>query len=139
MADKTLVYHKEVDFSGAKLDELMTDEYDQFFFSSKEMDTQESINFYQDDIYEYVIEGNGGRKTSTELELLSLRIISKKPDKVINSFFKSIGTELKKSSDYGQGIGETSNQKKIFYLKEVIRKYQLWHDFKRKIIPISIS
>jgi hypothetical protein len=137
--DKIRVHYVEVDFNNANFEELMTDEYDQFFFSSKEIDTQKAMNFYQDGIYEYAVEGNGGRKTSTELELLSLRIISKNPDKKINSFFKSINIELKKNSNYDQGIGETSNQKKIFYLKEIVGKYQMWHDFKRKVIPISIT
>jgi hypothetical protein len=139
LKDKTKVYYTKVNFEEVSFENLLTEEYDMFFFTSKDFEVNASFSFYEDNIFEYCVDGEGGRKTNKELERIRLRIISKTPDKKIEAFMKSLSTALKKDSNFTYGFGNTSSDKTTFYLKSVVRKYKLWDDFSRKIVPIEIQ
>jgi hypothetical protein len=137
--DKTKITYKLVDFKDDKLGNLLSAEYDLFFFTSKEFEPDKEFSFYKDDYFEYSAECKGGRKKGDDIEAISLRLISKAPEPTIKSFFNSINSQLKKDSNFGLGIGKTNNAKKIFYSKEIINSYTFWYDLEKKVGPIPIE
>jgi hypothetical protein len=137
--DKTKITYKLVDFKDDKLGNLLSAEYDMFFFTSKEINTNKESSFYKDSYFEHSVECKGGRKKGDDIEVVALRLISKAPEPTIKSFFNSINTQLIKDSDFGQGIGKTNNAKKIFYSKEIINSYTFWYDLEKKVGPIPIE
>ncbi|MGO4292132.1 hypothetical protein [Chitinophaga sp. RAB17] len=128
--------HVRLQLSGGELN----DGYSQFFFSSREIPLDEGTSFYADSVFDYCVEGSGGRETEDDIELIKLRIISKHPDKAIQSFFAAVYRKLKKDEDMGMGVyaGAGSFYKNIFYLKSLVGEKNMWFDFKRKDNPISI-
>jgi hypothetical protein len=120
---------------------LIDDEYFAFFIASKPFDKKVNKNFYDDSIFEYCIEGLGGRTTIHEVENISLRLIAKKPDSKIKSLFAAIQSNLKKNEDYGMGAEPSMSAfyKNIFYKKKIVNEKTLWMDFKRKIHPIVLT
>jgi len=88
-----------------------------FFISSKEFESL-SINFYDDTICQWVIEGVGGRETEDTIERIALRLISKNPEKGTTRIFNAIKNKLKKDVTIGVGIeGNSSLHKNYFYQK----------------------
>ncbi len=120
---------------------LIDDEYFAFFITSKPFDKKVNKNFYDDSIFEYCMEGLGGRTTINEVENISLRLIAKKPDSKIKSLFVAIQSSLKKNEDYGMGAEPSSSAfyKNIFYKKKIVDGKTLWMDFKRKNHPVVLT
>lgn len=137
--DKTKLTNKLIDFNNYKFDNLLTSEYDQFFFTTKEILNSKELSFYKDGFFEYSIECKGGRKNKNNAEVISIRTISKNPNVSIKSFFNLINTHLKKDSEFEQGIGKTANTKKIFYSKDFIKDYTIWYDLEKKVGPVLIE
>lgn len=78
--------------------------------------TKKQITFYDDILCNYCIEGKGGREDDTNIEVINLRIISKKPDSQIQKFYNALQTLLKKSIQINRGlqIGQHFDDK-IYY------------------------
>lgn len=96
-------------------------------------------SIFDDDFCVHAIVVLGGRSTADELENLSLRVISKNPDKNIKSFVSKLQQQLKKSDQYGVGVGSGGLYSKTFYhVQEVVGK-TLWFDFERKSSPLVID
>ena len=73
---------------------------------------------YKDEYCIYAIAGKGGRETEDTLEKISLRIISKTPDKNIKSFFNAIKRKLNNDENFGKGVqGGSRFHDQHFYLK----------------------
>ncbi|RWW91956.1 hypothetical protein [Flavobacterium cerinum] len=137
--DRTMTSYKQVDFNLENYNSLINEEYDRFFFISKEVPVDDTWSFYDKGILEYSIEGTGGRQLSNEIELIELRLIGKKPEKAIKSFFNAINYGLKKDEDFSQGIGPSSHRKKIFYLNEVADNgFEIWNNLKNKNVALTI-
>jgi hypothetical protein len=133
-------YIKPDDWSN--LSNFIDSEYYRFYFSTLNIDVDDISKpvFYQAGIYEYSIEGIGGRNNVEEIELLSMRLMAKNPDKLISSFFNSIQRKLNKDPDIGKGFWvSTSFYKKKYYSKESINGRTAWLDFHRKKFPIKID
>lgn len=61
--------------------------YNCFFLSGILVDTSKEVSFYNEDLCVHTIEGTGGRESGNDIELTTLRMISKTPEKEIKSFF----------------------------------------------------
>lgn len=122
------------------LSAVMDEHYDSLYLTVEKYEPEKYSSFYDDNFFHYAIEVLGGRSTAPELENISLRIISKTPDPRIKSFFNKLDRYLKKSSDYGMGVGPgtSSFHKRVFYKKDAVKNRMLWFDFKRKIQPIIV-
>jgi hypothetical protein len=105
------------------LSAIIDDSYYALYLTTEKFDPEKHENIYDDNFCQYAIEVLGGRSTATELENISLRIISKTPDKKVNAFFNKLGKMLNNSSDYGMG--------------DAIKNKTLWFDFKRKMEPLT--
>ncbi len=115
--------------------------YHTLYITSSVFDEQQQDSFYEDDYCIHVIEVQGGRSTATELENLSLRIISKTPDKTVKAFFKKLVQRLKSDAAYGLGLEPSSSPlyRSAYYSREAIKDKTLWFDFKRKITPLTVA
>ena len=79
---------------------------------------KDGITFYDDELFDYCIEGKGGRENDENIEIITLRIISKNPDKQIQKFYNSLQTLFKKSSEINKGLQiEHYFDDKIYYFK----------------------
>ncbi len=65
---------------------------------------KDNISFYDDDLFDYFIEGKGVRENNQNIEIIKLRIISKKPDKQIQKFYNSLQSLFKKSAEINKGL-----------------------------------
>lgn len=91
-----------------------------FFIVTPEL-RNENENFYDEDICQYVIEGTGGRTNEKNIERISLRLVSKTPDKTIKKIFNAIKNKLKKDETIGVGVkGGSSLHKNYFYQKSQV-------------------
>ncbi|WP_136668190.1 hypothetical protein [Flavobacterium sp. H122] len=91
------------------------------FFISTVKTKNLNQDFYDDDICQFVIEGQGGRTIENTVERISLRLISKTPDKSIKKVFDSIKNKLKKDDAFGMGVkGNSSIHKNYFYQKKLV-------------------
>lgn len=126
------LYYELIDIKNPDFSCFSDKEYSRFFFTSFNLRIQngkltfdknkihqtDSISFYDDELFNYCIEGEGGREDIENIECIKLRIISKNPEKQIEKFYKSLQTMFKKSIGINQGlhIGEYFD-KKIYYYK----------------------
>ncbi|WP_146762465.1 hypothetical protein [Paenibacillus contaminans] len=88
--------------------------YNSFFFSCypiQDITQIKEFGYFYDTPGSYSIEVNGGRETDKSRELLQMRMISKNPDKQIQSFYRTLQRNLKKIS----GL-QKHTQKNYFYL-----------------------
>lgn len=115
--------------------------YAGFYLTSLPFDPEKDKSFFDDLYCVHVIEGLGGRKTENELENISLRIVSKTPDRKIKSFFNALSKQLKNDDGYGIGVGPGSSSfyKNTVYKKDEVRNRTIWFDFKRKVQLIIID
>lgn len=115
--------------------------YQALYITSLPFDKTKQDSIYDDDFCIHAIEVLGGRSTTTELEHLSQRIISKTPDKVLQTFMNKLGKQLQNDEAYGMGVEPATSafHKKVFYHKEAIRGKILWQDFNRKLMPTTIA
>ena len=115
--------------------------YHAFYITSLPFDKEKDKSFFDDLFCIHVIEGLGGRETKNELENISMRIVSKTPDRRIKSFLNALSKQLKNDDGYGMGIGPGSSSfyKNTFYKKDKVKNKTLWFDFKRKVQPITID
>lgn len=109
-----------------------------FFISSRELEDITS-NLYEDKFCHHVIEGIGGRETEDFIERISLRLISKKPDKEIKRIFNSINNKLKKDESIGVGVrGGSSLHKNYYYKKSCIGNKIFKTDINNDKAPIIV-
>jgi len=109
------------------------------YITSVEFQEDKDQSIYDDDFCVHAIEVLGGRSTPDELENLSLRVISKTPDKNTKLFMRKLQQHLKKSDRYGVGVGSGGLYSKTFYNREQIVGKTLWFDFERKSSPLIID
>lgn len=108
-----------------------------FFISTKELNSDD--NFYDDANMAYAIEGSGGRQDQESVECIALRIISKTPDKSIQTLFQQIRNQLKKDPEIGIGIaGDSALHKNYFYQKNLAGKLAFKTDFHNDKAPLII-
>ncbi len=123
-------------------EDLMLKAGEQFsaaYITSREFQEERDISIYEDDFCVHAIELRGGRSTPDELENLGLRVISKTPDNEIKRLVSKLQQHLKKSDNYGQGVGSGGLYSKTFYNRAEIVGKTLWFDFERKSKPLSID
>jgi hypothetical protein len=125
----------------AELLENIGDHYQSFFISSETFDESRFANFYDDEFCAHAIEGLGGRHTKDELEMLSLRVISKTPDKKVKLFIDKLVKSLRKNSGYGLGVGPGASPlyRNMFYNRLDVQGRTLWFDFERKVSPATVG
>lgn len=98
-----------------------------FYISTKPIEMDK--NFYDDNIFPFAIEGKGGRETSLTVELITLRLISKKPDKSIRNIFNLIKRTLDADSSICKGFSEQSIiHKSIYMLPSIKGRTSFVHD-----------
>ena len=111
-----------------------------FFVSLKDYN-EAGISFYDDEVCKGTIEGIGGRENENEVELISLRLISKEPEGKIKRLFNAIKNKLKKDPTIGVGVQSgTSRYPKFFYQKSLkdnkVFKFDLNNDKMPVIEPL---
>ena len=122
------------------LDKKINERYHAFYFSSEAFSENVHESFYDDDFCVHAIEVLGGRSEAGAVENLSLRIISKTPDKAVKSFIDKISKYLKNNGEYGMGVEPVTSafHSKVFYHKNAIKGKTLWFDFKRKVDAATV-
>ncbi|OME94279.1 hypothetical protein BK127_41620 [Paenibacillus sp. FSL H7-0331] len=88
--------------------------YNSFFFSCypiQDITQIKEFGYFYDTPGSYSIEVKGGRETYKSRELIQMRMISKNPNKQIQSFYRTFQRDLKKIS----GL-QKHTQKNYFYL-----------------------
>ncbi|MCG7500445.1 hypothetical protein MHM83_01035 [Tenacibaculum sp. Mcav3-52] len=107
-----------------------------FYLSTKKIDN-ENGSLYDETICNYVIEGTGGRETEEIIERISLRVISKTPDKSIKRVFNKIKSKLKSDESVGVGVkGSSSLHKNFFYQKDLVGSKMFKVDLYKDKSPI---
>ncbi|GEM_PF-1041398 len=90
----------------------------QLSFDNKKTKQDDDVSFYDDELFNYCIEGKGGREDSEFIESIKLRIISKTPDKQIDKFYKALQALFKKSTDINKGLHLGQHfDNKLYYFK----------------------
>jgi hypothetical protein len=123
------------------LDEKINEHYHAFYFTSEIFMENVHESFFDDDFCVHAIEVLGGRSDAANIENLSLRIISKTPDKTVKSFMDKLNKHLKNKEEYGMGVEPVTSEfhRKVFYHKNAIKSKTLWFDFKRKVTATTVS
>ncbi|WP_316846933.1 hypothetical protein [Pedobacter psychrodurus] len=124
---------------GEALPTSATKGHPEVYITSEAFDPEKYASIYDDGFCIHAIVLLGGRSTPGELENLSLRVISKTPDKVIKYFFNKLNKYLKGSGDYGIGVGEGMLYSKTFYHLKEVKGKTLWFDFDRKFGSVLIG
>lgn len=128
--EKRGFYYELIDHKTENITFFTDKDYCGFFFSSKLIELKDGnlvleksskkdkISFYDDALFNYCIEGKGGREDQENLEIIKLRIISKTPDKQITKFYKALQTVLKKLEGVDKSLVIGSHlDNKVFYYK----------------------
>lgn len=113
--------------------------YSSAYITSGEFLKERDDSIFDDEFCVHAIEMRGGSFTSQKVEKLSLRVISKNPDKNMKGFMNKLRTHLKNSDNYGVGIGDGLLYSRTFYNRLEIIGKTLWFDFDRKSKPIQIA
>ncbi|MCX5466158.1 hypothetical protein [Acinetobacter nematophilus] len=109
-----------------------------FYFLDKAQKINKS-QIYNDEYCIYAIEGKGGRETEDNLEKITLRMISKTPDKNIKGFFNAIKRKLNHDENFAQGIqGDSRLHQQHYYLKSYVGKKVFKSDFYNDKAPALI-
>ena len=107
-----------------------------FFVSLKDYN-EAGISFYDDEVCKGTIEGIGGRANENEVELISLRLISKEPEGKIKRLFNAIKNKLKKDPTIGVGVQSgTSRYPKFFYQKSLKDNKVFKFDLNNDKLPV---
>ena len=109
------------------------------YITSVEFLKERDGDIFDEEFCVHAIELRGGRSTPDEVENLSIRVISKTPDKNIKSFVNKLQQHLKKSGEYGVGVGIGWLYSRTFYNRSEIAGKTLWFDFERKSKPLLID
>lgn len=119
----------------------INEHYHAFYLTSETFVENVHESFFDDNFCVHAIEVLGGRSDAGNIENLSLRIISKTPDKTVKSFMDKLSKHLKNNEEYGMGVEPVTSafHKKVFYHKNAIKGKTLWSDFKRKVVPTRVS
>lgn len=124
------VYYEYFDVKKSNFCNLIDKEYRGFFFTILNPSIQDGklvlnkkkqndiLSFYDEALFNCSIEGKGGREDIDNIECIKLRMISKKPNKQIEKFYKSLQILFKTSTTINKGlnIGHYFD-KKIYYFK----------------------
>ncbi|KAF1021258.1 MAG: hypothetical protein GAK29_03430 [Acinetobacter bereziniae] len=117
-------------------------EYDHRNLGFYFLDKAQKINkhqIYDDEYCIYAIEGRGGRETEKALEKITLRVISKTPDKNIKRFFNAIKRKLNLDENFAQGIqGGSRLHQQHYYLKSYVGEKVFKSDFYNDKAPALI-
>ena len=111
--------------------------YSNFFISTEPFKiNQQNFSFYDDSLINYIIEGEGGRENEEKVEIIALRLLSKKPEKLTKSVFNSIKNTLEKDDSIGKGLkASNSFYKDYYYLKSYIGNKEMSFDFYNDKLP----
>lgn len=133
----TIVEIKKIE----NLEKEVNKHYHAFYFTSETFVEKVHESFFDDDFCVHAIEVLGGRSDAGTVENLSLRIISKTPDKALKSFMDKLSKHLKNNGEYGMGVEPATSafHRKVFYHKNAIKGKTLWFDFKRKVDATTVS
>ena len=94
-------------------------------------------SFYNNSVCKEAIEGLGGRMIENEVELISLRLISKQPERKIKKMFNEIRNKLKKDTAIGVGVQSGSYvYPNFFYQKNIAENKVLKFDLNNDSLPI---
>ena len=108
-----------------------------FFFVSLKDYNEAGISFYDDEVCKGTIEGIGGRANENEVELISLRLISKEPEGEIKRLFNAIRNKLKKDPTIGVGVQSGSSRyPKFFYQKSLTDNKVFKFDLNNDKLPV---
>ncbi|WP_289661398.1 hypothetical protein [Flavobacterium panacagri] len=145
--EKKGFYYELIDPKSDNITFFSNQDYRGFFFSSKAVEIKDGnlilgktskkdrISFYDDALFDYCIEGKGGREDQDSLEIIKLRIISKNPDKQILKFYNSLQNTLKKTEGVNTGLLiENYFDSKVFYFKT---HKNMLSDFDKKDVKYS--
>jgi len=113
--------------------------YSAVYLTSVEFQKHRDTDIFDDDFCIHAIAVRGGRVSESELENLSLRVISKTLDKNIKSFINQLQRHLKESDNYGEGVGNGMLYGRTFYNRSEIVRKTLWFFFERKFQPFSVD
>ena len=103
-----------------------------FFFVSLKDYNEAGISFYDDEVCKGTIEGN-----ENEVELISLRLISKEPEREIKRLFNAIRNKLKKDPTIGVGVQSGSSRyPKFFYQKSLTDNKVFKFDLNNDKLPV---
>lgn len=92
-----------------------------FFIVSQEIKRMSHDQVYKDETAPFIIEGEGGRISEGAIERISLRVLSKNPDKNAVRIFNAIRNKLKKDPEIGIGvIGGAQLHNNYFYQKKYV-------------------
>ncbi|UYQ95667.1 hypothetical protein MKQ68_11190 [Chitinophaga horti] len=122
------------------LENEINEHYYALYFSSEPFVKKQHGSFFDETFCIHAIELRGGRSDAAAIENLSLRIISKTPDKGVKSFMNKLSKHLKDNQAYGMGVEPATStyHSKVFYHKQAIKGKTLWVDFKRKVVPTTV-
>lgn len=109
------------------------------FYISLENIIDLKYSFYGSEASKFAIEGTGGRVSNNKIERISLRLISKKPDKTTRKVFNSIKRKLKKDDSIGMGVkGGSTLHDNYFYEKSIIKMKMVTDMFNDKAPVIEV-
>ncbi|WP_347218264.1 hypothetical protein [Chryseobacterium sp.] len=101
-----------------------------FFIVSQEIAGISQTHIYKDETALFVIEGEGGRISEDSIERISLRVLSKNPDKKTTKIFNAIRNKLKKDDEIGMGVeGGSQIHNHYFYQKKYAGRKVFKNDF----------
>lgn len=108
-----------------------------FFILSTHVDGIKRSMLYDDEFAPVVITGEGGRVSPDSIERISLRLLSKKPDKNTKRIFNAIKSRLKKDPNIGIGVeGGSKFHDDYFYQAEHVNRKVFKTDFYNDKAPV---
>ncbi|MEO8961912.1 MAG: hypothetical protein ABI325_08530 [Ginsengibacter sp.] len=134
-----LFYYKEIDLNNVDLKTITDTEYNGLFLSSKKINLQKKISFYNDSFTDSLIEVKGGRENNLSLELIKMRTLSKSSDKIIKTFFTALQRKIQQDKRFGKGVKWGKHMYSKIYFDLQIPKKTYWGDFSKKDYEIIIN
>lgn len=122
-----LVNEDNIDFLFEKYQEKNL----RFFITTLNLNVAETdLSFYSDEIFPSTIEGTGGRENASEIEIITLRRLAKKPEKAVLSLYNAIRNRLKKDDEIN-GAVEVLNTvyNGYFYKASSVKNKKVKSDF----------
>lgn len=130
--DKMKRWYEEIDTVSLDLKSFSKESYSNFFLTTEKRDISNSmilfvdeepkfiqknwISFYDDELFPYTIEVNGGRENENSIEILKFRILAKHPNDKISKFYSALQRQLKKDPELKSGLKIGNHfDKKLFY------------------------
>lgn len=125
-------YYELIDIKNKNYSFSFDKDYRRIFFSSLFVEVQEGnlisgkkrnpnkslLSFYDDSLFHYCIEGEGGREDKGNIEVIRLRRISKTPENQIQKFYNSLQAHFRSAKDIKKGLYlDSQGDSEIYYYK----------------------